>query len=138
MHISQVAGPAVLSSVYSLKCYFLEVFLKAEANQHYYCSCCQRHIESAVQTCIGSECNQRQPATFITIPLVPQIKQMMEGVHTMVSCVLRFVCWKAAHDVCIHTAAHDVYTSFIIPEIWGALQQRFSREDMHGCTLTDI
>lgn len=73
-------GAAVPKSVYSLKRCFLESFPEAEASQNYYCSCCQRFIPSAVESCSGNGCSGGYPAAFITVPIGPQIKRMMEGV----------------------------------------------------------
>lgn len=44
VHVPQ--GASVPKSVHRLKTLFLEAFPEAKANQHFYCSCCQRPIPS--------------------------------------------------------------------------------------------
>ena len=78
VHVPQ--GSAIPKSVYSLKRSFVDAFPEAKASQHFYCSCCQRAMRSA-GACSGSGCSNGHPAVFITIPLGPQIKRMMEGMH---------------------------------------------------------
>lgn len=74
-------GAAIPKSVHRLKNYFVESFPEAKANRHFYCSCCQRPIPSTgAPSCSGNGCSGGRPVVFITIPLGPQIKRMMEGV----------------------------------------------------------
>lgn len=79
VHVPQ--GASVPKSVHRLKTLFLEAFPEAKANQHFYCSCCQRPIPSTGdQRCSGNGGGGGRPVVFITIPLGPQIRRMMEGV----------------------------------------------------------
>lgn len=73
-------GATIAKSVYSLKRFFVECFPESQALQHYYCECCQRSLPSSGSTCAGDGCGHEGcPAVYITVPIAPQIKQMMEG-----------------------------------------------------------
>ena len=69
-------GAAVPKSVYQLKQSFLQAFPDIEAVRHHYCASCGTTLLSTREEC---DCSYYSPATFITVPLRPQVKQMMEG-----------------------------------------------------------
>ena len=72
-------GAAVPKSVYQLKQTFLQTFPEAKAERHYYCERCSRPLPSADVPCVGDGCEGTSSAAFITVPLGPQVKKMMEG-----------------------------------------------------------
>ena len=72
-------GAAIPRSVHSLKRYFIDSFPESQARKYYYCSCCQRPLESASARCFGTGCTGGTAAVFITVPVGTQIKRMMEG-----------------------------------------------------------
>ena len=74
-------GAGIPKSVHSLKQVFVEAFPEAKAEQHLYCSCCQRLIPLGATSCVGDGCNHGSPAVFITLPIGPQLKRMMEGIY---------------------------------------------------------
>lgn len=82
VHLPQKAS--IPKSVHSLKRFFVDAFPEAQAVQHFYCSCCQRPLPSPTASCIGSGCSGGSCSVYITIPLAPQLKRMMEG---MVWCI---------------------------------------------------
>lgn len=75
------SGACVPKSVHILKQEFMVAFPEAKAEEHLYCSLCQRSMSSRVQGCTGEGCTEGCPAVFITVPLRPQVKRMMEGMH---------------------------------------------------------
>lgn len=73
-------GAAIPKSVHGLKRVFTECFPEVQPIQHFYCDCCQRPMLSASATCSGNGCSgEGRPAVFITIPIGPQLRRMMEG-----------------------------------------------------------
>ena len=70
---------AIPSSVYGLKQEFIEAFPEAVAEQHHYCSS---------QNCQGGS-SGGAAAVFITIPLRPQLKRIMEFICYLFQYVLR-------------------------------------------------
>ena len=73
-------GAVIPKSVHSLKQFFVDSFPESQAIQHSYCSCCQRPLASTSASCHGSGCSGGTPGVFITIPVGPQLKRMMEGI----------------------------------------------------------
>ena len=78
VHVPLAAS--IPKSVYSLKRFFVHAYPECNSIQHWYCSCCQRPLPAANAVCTGSGCAGGPPAVFITIPLGPQIRRLMEGV----------------------------------------------------------
>lgn len=68
-------GASIPKSVYQLKQNFLRAFPESQAILHYFCECCK----TPLSTLSSDDCGQCSPATFITVPLGPQVKKMMEG-----------------------------------------------------------
>ena len=77
VHLPQEA--TIPKTVYNLKRFFVDAFPEAEAVQQYYCSLCQRPLQSQTERCFGNGCSGGNCSVFITIPVAPQIKRMMEG-----------------------------------------------------------
>lgn len=77
VHLPQ--GAAIPKSVHQLKRFFVDNFPEAQAVQHVYCSCCQRSLASMEARCLGNGCSGGTPSVFITVPVGPQLKRMMEG-----------------------------------------------------------
>lgn len=75
------SGACVPKSVHILKQEFMDAFPEAKAEEHLYCSLCQRSMSSRAQGCTGEGCTEGCLAVFITVPLGPQVKRMMEGMH---------------------------------------------------------
>ena len=73
-------GSKMPKSVHNLKQVFVDAFPESKAKEHIYCSFCQRLMPSGTQTCEGDGCSSGNPAVFITIPIGPQVKRMMEGI----------------------------------------------------------
>ena len=78
-------GAHVPKSVHKLKSFFVQAFPEAKCIPHPYCSYCQRPLASLDTKCTGNGCGGGPPLEFITIPLGPQIKRMMEGMCVCVS-----------------------------------------------------
>ena len=78
VHLPQKASTP--KTVYSFKRFFVDAFPEAQAVQHFYCSCCQRPLSSPTASCFGSGCSGGNNSVYITIPLAPQLKRMMEGI----------------------------------------------------------
>ena len=76
------SGTHIPKSVHKLKRFMLQSFPNAEAMQHFYCGCCQRSLQSADARCTGNGCSagDTKPCTFITVPIGPQLRRMMEGI----------------------------------------------------------
>ena len=79
-------GARVPKSVHYLKQVLVEAFPEARAEQHAYCSCCQRLIPSGAHSCEGGVCSGGRLAVFITLPIGPQLKRMMEGIYIICCC----------------------------------------------------
>ena len=75
-------GASLPKSVYKLKNVFTQAFPESRAVHQWYCSICQRSLASSDSICSGNGCTGGPPATFITLPIGPQMKRIMEGVYT--------------------------------------------------------
>ena len=80
VHLPQKAS--IPKTVHSFKRFFIDAFPEAQAVQHFYCSCCQRPLSSPTASCFGSGCSGGNNSMYITIPVAPQLKRMMEGIVT--------------------------------------------------------
>jgi hypothetical protein len=87
VHVPQ--GSALPKSVHHLKRNFLQAFPEAEAERQYYCECCQRSLPTPDVACTGG-CEGSSSASFITVPLGPQLKKMMEDAETWSALQKRF------------------------------------------------
>ena len=76
----------VTKTTYLFKKFLVEQFPKAQTRQHWYCTLCQSPLESSEWRC---DCGETKVSRFITVPLAPQIKRLMEGT---VVCVCVCVC----------------------------------------------
>ena len=74
---------SIPTSVHMLKNHIIEAFPEATAEEHYYCNVCQRLLQSGTQQCQGGGCSGGSPASFITLPLGPQLKRLMEGMFVI-------------------------------------------------------
>ena len=72
-------GAAVPKSVHTFKRFFVDAFPQSQAIQHVYCSCCQRPLAGKSERCLGYGYSGGDQAIFITLPLGPQLKNLMEG-----------------------------------------------------------
>lgn len=104
LQLLSVHLPPGAKSVHSLKQVFVEAFPEAKAEQHLYCSCCQRLIPLGAPSCVGDGCSGSPPAVFITLPVGPQLKRMMEGtLYIRVHVVEAYICqmWCVCVGVCV-------------------------------------
>lgn len=87
--ILQVLLPAVNllpKSLYLLKNFFLKAFPKICVTEHYYCQVCHTPRDpSSLHQCSNELCVGRKFDRFITVPLGPQLQEMMKGMHTTVA-----------------------------------------------------
>ena len=68
----------VSTSVYRLKKFFLDLFPHAKCCTHDYCTNCHRLLKPN-QLCQTTGCGSLNSDQFISIPLVSQLKQLIEG-----------------------------------------------------------
>lgn len=80
LHTPQGAG--LPKSVYKLKHFFIQAFPEANCIAHPYCSYCHRPLPLLDAGCAENGCGGGRPTEFVTIPLGPQIKRMMEDPDT--------------------------------------------------------
>ena len=89
-------------TTYLFKKFLIEQFPEAQTRKHWYCTECQSPLESSESHC---DCGETKVGRFITVPLAPQIKRLMEGIKWCVCvctacvcvCVCVCVCWGHAH-----------------------------------------
>lgn len=77
VHMPQ--GAALPKSVHGLKQFFVQAFPHTNSVEHFYCSFCQRALPSREANCKGTSCRGGSAGVFITIPLGPQLRRLMEG-----------------------------------------------------------
>ena len=56
----------------------MKQFPDVQSRSHYYCTVCQSPLTGSESVC---ECEGSKVGRFITLPIGPQIKRMMEGMH---------------------------------------------------------
>lgn len=74
-------------SVYKLKKVFINMFPHSLPKTHYYCDVCCAKTTREATTCTTSGCHGRKKHTFLSMPLGPQIKKMMEGTLSCSKCM---------------------------------------------------
>lgn len=74
-------GSQLPKSVYRLKHFFMKVLPGFKVVEHQYCNNCHSPIETG-GTCSNMLCTCNKVSHFISIPLGPQLKTMMEGNYT--------------------------------------------------------
>ena len=67
-------------SVYQLKRFFCGMFPSASPTIHYYCTFCQSKLTEQESNCTTNGCPGKEKGQFISVPLGPQIKRIMEGI----------------------------------------------------------
>ena len=98
-------------SVYLFKKKLASLFPEAQSRKHYYCTTCQMPVEKD-GVC---DCGQTNISQFITVPLQPQLKRLMEGkVNTPSNHSSNFI-------------PGNTLGLFTDPSSWNLLQQRFTR-----------
>ena len=71
-------------SLYLLKNFFLKAFPNICVNEHYFCRSCHMPRDLATSNqCSNELCNSSTFDHFITMPLGPQLQEMMKGVFTI-------------------------------------------------------
>lgn len=98
-------GTSLPRSTYLFKKFMVELFPCTKARSHYYCTSCQSPLQSALSPC--ANCSQADIGQFITAPLGPQIKQLIEGNYISIS--------------------QASIINYIDPASYKSLQQRFNR-----------
>ena len=83
----QVLVPAdnlLPKSVYLLKSFFLQSFSNISVIEHQYCQFCHAPRDHAnPRQCSNELCTSGKFDRFITIPLGPQLQEMMKGMHNL-------------------------------------------------------
>ena len=101
------------TSVHKLKQVIIEEFPEVTVEEHHYCTFCQRLLQSDSQLCQGEGCSGGRPAVFITLPLEPQLRRMMECM-----CVSHYFIY-----ILLNLLLSGPYT-------WALLQERFKRQNV--------
>lgn len=84
-------------SLYLLKNVFLKAFPNICINEHYYCQACHTPCDPAsLHQCSNELCADRIFDHFITVPLGPQLQEMMKGMHT----TIKQVAWITQISLC--------------------------------------
>ena len=85
-------GNRLSKSVYKLKRLIVEEIPDICVFNHYYCSDCLAPLTSKTSKCPNTCCTSDQFDHFITAPLGPQLKHMMEGSVCVCVCVCLCLC----------------------------------------------
>ena len=69
-------------SVHRIKSFFQDLFSHTNPNVHEFCSFCLSPL-SGDEVCSTPHCRGVDKGQFITLPLAPQLKKMMEGMNAL-------------------------------------------------------
>jgi hypothetical protein len=101
----QVLLPAVNllpKSLYLLKKFFLKAFPNICVTEHYYCQVCHTPRDpSSLHQCSNELCVSRKFDRFITVPLAPQLQEMMKGMFSIIIFYVNYTksCCRQVHLV---------------------------------------